>query len=203
LVIPIFYFFKKTKLIIFEIKRYRITASILQQNGARTLLLENYYKCSPKTLICSIFPEYNWIPWKFRVAPQFWNKKSNRFQFLEYLKNKYQIEENEDWFRKITGRILFEEGGRSLYQKYGSISKILKSVYSNINWNEIYLSPNLYELKCSKPHLNLIKQLQNLNISEDIKINYKHPILKHSTQYPIEFDIFIPSLQIVIKIYFI
>ena len=80
--------------------------------------------------------------------------------------------------------------------------KILKSVYSNINWNEISLSPNLNELNCSKPHLNLIKQLQNLNISKDIKINYKHPILKHSTQFPIEFDIFIPSLQIVIKIYF-
>ena len=25
---------------------------------------------SPKSLICSIFPEYNWIPWKFRVPPQ-------------------------------------------------------------------------------------------------------------------------------------
>ena len=188
-------------MIIFEIKRYGITTSILQQHGARTLFKENYYGGSPKTLICSIFPEYNWIPWKFRVPHNYWNKKSNRLQFLEYLKNKYQIEENEDWFRKITGRIIYEEGGKTLRQKYRSISNILKSVYSNINWNDISLSPNLYELKCSKPHLNLIKQLQNLNISEDIKINYKHPILKHSTQYPIEFDIFIPSLQIVIKIY--
>jgi hypothetical protein len=182
-----------------KLKRYGITTSILLQNGAGTL---SYYGRSPRAIICSIFPEYNWIPWKF-VVHKYWNKKSNRFQFLEYLKNKYQIQENEDWFRKITGRIIYEEGGRTLRQNYGSIVGILKSVYSNINWNDISLSPNLNEIKCSKPHLNLIKQLQNLNISEDIKINYKHPILKHSTQYPIEFDIFIPSLQIVIiKIYF-
>ena len=74
-------------------------------------LTEDYYGGSPKSLICSIFPEYNWIPWKFWVHPQYWNKKSNRLQFLEYLKNKYQIEENEEWFRKITGRIIYEEGG--------------------------------------------------------------------------------------------
>ena len=119
-------YFIKTKLIIFEIKRYGITTSILHKHGARTLLNENYYGGSPKSLICSIFPEYNWIPWKFWVPPQYWNKKSNRFQFLEYLKNKYQIEENEDWFRKITGRIIYEEGGITLRQKYGSIVENFK-----------------------------------------------------------------------------
>ena len=154
---------------------------------------------SPQSLICSIFPEYNWIPWKFRVPPNYWNKKSNRIQFLEYLKNKYQIEENEEWFRKITGRIIYEEGGITLRKRYGSMIGILKSVYSNINWKETSLSPNLYQINCSKPHLNLIKQLEILNISKEIKINYQHPTLKHSTQFPIEFDIFIPSLQMVNK----
>ena len=74
---------------------------------------------------------------------------------------------------------------------------ILKSVYPKVNWKETSHSPSLYENNCSKPHLNLIKKLQNLQIAEDIKVNYKHPILKHSTQYPIEFDIFIPSLKMV------
>jgi hypothetical protein len=48
--------------------------------------------------LCAIYPEYEWLPWMFEVAPErFWESKENVDRYLEWLKKKLGILSDQDW----------------------------------------------------------------------------------------------------------
>jgi hypothetical protein len=143
-------------------------------------------------VIQTLFPEYDWRPWKF-FTHRYWDEEDNVQTFFNHLKNKYSIQEPSDWQRKISRRMLLSEGGAGLLSKYGSFKQALKTVYPSVDWDSLYLAS-----QCSQPHTQLVKQLHALQIAPDIQINYKPNSFKHpSSGFPMEFDIFVPSLKLV------
>ena len=47
----------------------------------------------------SIYPNYEWIPWKFSVTPKnYWSNIENQRKYFDWLSNKMNIKSNEDWY---------------------------------------------------------------------------------------------------------
>ena len=54
-------------------------------------------------LIKSAYPNYNWLPWKFKYIPQdFWNDKNNTNEYVDWLSKKLNIKSMEDWYKYST-----------------------------------------------------------------------------------------------------
>jgi hypothetical protein len=67
-------------------------------------LLQEQYKNSPALLISSLFPEYEWLPWKFTVPRNYWNDVNNQRKFVDWAGKQLKINEMSDWY-KITTKV--------------------------------------------------------------------------------------------------
>ncbi len=58
------------------------------------------------TLLPSVYPEHEWLPWKFRrhTPTGFWNDQSNQRKFVEWAATELQVKEMDDWYN-ITYRV--------------------------------------------------------------------------------------------------
>ena len=76
---------------------YDVTQNIIEQNGGASLL--RLYHDSPPLLITSVFPEHNWMMWRFKVVPKgYWQDEKNQRKFMEWLQNKLELKNWEDWY---------------------------------------------------------------------------------------------------------
>ena len=56
-------------------------------------------------MLTTLFPNYQWLPWKFHNIPHgFWKDLKNQRNFMEYLSQQLNIKNNEDWY-KITTKV--------------------------------------------------------------------------------------------------
>ncbi len=47
-----------------------------------------------------MFPDYNWLPWKFERCPQgYWDNVNNHKLFLEWAGKQLRIKEMSDWYK--------------------------------------------------------------------------------------------------------
>ena len=47
----------------------------------------------------SIYPNYEWIPWKFHQTPKnYWLNIENQRKYFHWLSNQLNIKSNEDWY---------------------------------------------------------------------------------------------------------
>ena len=61
-------------------------------------LIKNFNN-SPIKLITSVYPNQNWLPWKFNQAPKgYWNDENNVKQYINWLGDKLNIKTMEDWY---------------------------------------------------------------------------------------------------------
>jgi hypothetical protein len=52
-----------------------------------------------------MFPDYNWLPWKFEKSPQgFWENSENRKKFMNWAAKELNIKEMKDWY-KVTHKV--------------------------------------------------------------------------------------------------
>jgi len=66
---------------------YRVTVEDIHEHGG-VRLLNGYYNDSPYQALQTIYPQHNWLGWKFGLAPKgFWDKRENTEQFLGWLGN--------------------------------------------------------------------------------------------------------------------
>ena len=57
------------------------------------------YKGSQINLINAVFPNYKWLPWKFKQAPKgFWKDENNIKEYMNWLSEKLNIKKMEDWY---------------------------------------------------------------------------------------------------------
>ena len=64
-------------------------------------LLRNQYNSSPFQLLSSVYPDYNWLPWKFAKAP---NNiiGNNKRMFMDWVGKEVGVKEMSDWERIST-----------------------------------------------------------------------------------------------------
>ncbi len=71
-------------------------------NGSR---LRQIYGNSPYYMLSTLYPEYEWLPWKFRHTTKgFWEDPKNCKWFLEWSKPFLGIKNNQDW-EKVSRRV--------------------------------------------------------------------------------------------------
>ena len=57
------------------------------------------YSFSLSDLLSSVYPEYEWLPWKFyRLPRNYWVEVKNQHKFVEWAGKELKIEQLSDWF---------------------------------------------------------------------------------------------------------
>ena len=58
------------------------------------------YNNSPSTLISQVYPEYEWLPWRFKRIPVgYWEDIKNQRKFMQWAAQKLHIKDVNDWYK--------------------------------------------------------------------------------------------------------
>jgi hypothetical protein len=72
--------------------------------GGKGLL--NHYNGSPSLLISTAYPDYEWLPWKFTVAPMgYWENPENHRKFLHWAGKLLGVKDMSGWY-KVTQEVI-------------------------------------------------------------------------------------------------
>ena len=161
---------------------YKVSAKNFKHNGANSILREYG---SHINLIKSIFPEYDWLEWKFTyVSKGFWKDVENCKIYMNWLGRKLGYKTLEDWY-KVSGKNFTDNGGGGLLNNYHNASHInlIKSVFPDYEWLEwkFVCAPNRFwkdikmicyvcNLSISIPDCIFCKELTHHNIM------YRHDV---------------------------
>lgn len=64
---------------------YNISFEEIRKYGGSELL-QKYYFGSPRKLVTSLYPDFNWKTWKFNKVPNgYWDKLQNQKKFMDWL----------------------------------------------------------------------------------------------------------------------
>ena len=99
-------------------------------------LLRNEYGSSVLAAMCDFRPDYDWKPWLFGGAPNgFWNLRSNRSRYMNWLGKQLGIEATEGWY-EVTGADFFNHHGGGLLnnQFKGSVQALLRDFKPDFEW---------------------------------------------------------------------
>ena len=68
------------------------------------------YGFTLSALLAAVYPEYEWLPWRFMHTPKnFWNDVNNQKKFVDWAGKQLQIKELSDWYSKSNKvKILFQ-----------------------------------------------------------------------------------------------
>ena len=65
--------------------------------GGQPLL--KIYGNSLYKVLGAVFPEYDWLPWKFgNCPPSYWTDVENQRKFMEWAGKELKIKEMSDWY---------------------------------------------------------------------------------------------------------
>jgi hypothetical protein len=113
---------------------YRLTKKDIYKFGGKRWLEKN----SVVKVLEQVFPEYKWLPWKFKnshVTPGFWDIPSNQKQFVDWLAEKLNIKQFEDWYR-ISWIDISNVAPASIFIKHGMLP-VLTRAYPEHQWDSI------------------------------------------------------------------
>ena len=115
---------------------YKITGKLITDNHGDGLL--SYYNSSPIQLVKAMFPEYEWLEWKFiTVSKKFWSDHKNHVKYMKWLGDELGYTKEEDWYG-TSFQSFRENGGRHLFKLYhgGTIHKLVKVAFPDYDWHE-------------------------------------------------------------------
>ena len=129
---------------------YKLSNRVMIDNGGSRLL--SRYKSSIYALLCSIFPDYEWDPERFKKVPQkYWISLPNQRALVDEIAKALGLlapselspsESNltsnsmkwEGWYT-VASQTFIDRGGGSLLSQYqGSLPKLLQKVYPEFDW---------------------------------------------------------------------
>jgi hypothetical protein len=87
---------------------YNISHQQLCDVGGRVLLSK--YNFSRSSLLSTLFPQQEWLPWKFsKPARNFWDDIKNQRKFMDWAgKTLLNVNEMSDWY-KVTHKVTRED----------------------------------------------------------------------------------------------
>ena len=54
-------------------------------------------------LLSKIYPNYEWLPWKFKHIPsKYWKDDKNKIKFIDWVGKQLGIKDESDWFKVTT-----------------------------------------------------------------------------------------------------
>jgi hypothetical protein len=109
--------------------RYKVKLSDVQNNGGAGLL--DRYGNSLVKALASVYPEKDWLGWKFQQVPRgYWNDIGNQRKFFEEIAKELNVQNAEDWL-KISATQVKDLGGSGLLSNHynNSVVKALEAVY--------------------------------------------------------------------------
>jgi hypothetical protein len=87
-------------------------------------ILRVKYRYSLYALLSAIYPDYQWLPWKFINCPRnWWDDKKNQKKFMDWAAQQLSIKEDNDWY-KVTYKVSFPMGTIFILQgiaKFGGL----------------------------------------------------------------------------------
>jgi hypothetical protein len=113
---------------------YKITTSDFSKYGGYSLL--DLYSRSLRVTITSVFPEHQWLPWKFNVQATkwFWADPDSMFRAVKHIEEKLKITDFNGFYRVGVSQIKDLELHGYLKSK-DLLLKLLRSVYPEHDWN--------------------------------------------------------------------
>ena len=141
-----------------------ISHSQIQSNGGGSLLS----KYSIYQLKCMACPEGKSIFNNQKRPSEYWENKDNILQFLNEIKDKYNLQTPEDW-NSISKQQLISNGGSGLVRKYSIYDlKCMACPEGKLSFDSPNKPPGYWENKENViDFLNEIKEKYNLNTPED------------------------------------
>jgi hypothetical protein len=59
--------------------------------------------------LSAIYPEHEWLPWRFRKAPQgYWDSPQNQKLFLDHVMTQLKMTSYDDWYSVPVRKVLSE-----------------------------------------------------------------------------------------------
>eukprot|EP01125_Pyxidicula_operculata_P022520 TRINITY_DN924_c0_g1_i3.p1 TRINITY_DN924_c0_g1~~TRINITY_DN924_c0_g1_i3.p1 ORF type:complete len:367 (-),score=32.65 TRINITY_DN924_c0_g1_i3:25-1125(-) len=114
---------------------YRVTTNTVRQNCGSGLLSK--YHNSVYLLLKALYPDQNWLPWRFEKTPnKFWKDPIHRKEYLDYIKGELGINKPEDWYEVSTNEI-HKRNGKGLLNIYNnSLHLLLKDNIPEYEWEQ-------------------------------------------------------------------
>jgi hypothetical protein len=115
---------------------YNITNKDISDNFGSGLM--NYYKRSPFQLLITLFPEYNWIAWRFisGVPQNYWKNIDNQKRYAIWLGETLGYTKMEHWY-DITRKLIIQNAGSGILAVFnGSPLQFVKSIFPEYHWLE-------------------------------------------------------------------
>lgn len=114
---------------------YKVRAADIPSEST---LLHNHYGRSLVKALMTIYPEHDWIVWKFDKVPVgYWNDMNHRRKFMDWVGSELKVKDMRGWYR-IKSRDIQQLGGAGLLNCYEkSLASALISIYPEHDWNPL------------------------------------------------------------------
>ena len=81
---------------------YLVSPQQIAEHGGGGLLGSRQYNRSLRALLSAVFPDYDWLPWKFAHADKFaWKDPDVIRKAVSYIAEKLHLNHLEDWFATL------------------------------------------------------------------------------------------------------
>jgi hypothetical protein len=112
---------------------YKVTWEDICKNGGAGLMTK--FANSPLQALRHIYPQHEWLPWKFsKSSRHFWDSNNNQKFFLNWLGKELHINEMDDWYRVSHVAIKRMAPLTSIILS-GGLMQILVKSYPEHHWN--------------------------------------------------------------------
>jgi hypothetical protein len=145
---------------------YRISANDIRANGGDRLL--RLHAGSYAKLLQSVYPEYDWMIWKFKQTPKgFWNVEENQKKFVNWLGKQLGVKHFDDWYR-ISMEDIMRVAPITLFEMYpGGKMGLLAKIYPHYPWNLTNAKAKLCVLFIQLTKIRfLFQKIQRISLNE-------------------------------------
>jgi hypothetical protein len=162
---------------------YALTTRHLREKGATAVL--HHYGHSLLRLLQSVYPEFEWLPWKFRRSPySYWQEVRHQKQCLEHIQQQLGFKDVLQWMHVDTQTVKRLGGSGLLAYFGGSLQKVLTSVYPEIEWPSRAAHLRTRQLNV----WNFVRRAVGLRTELEYRLYLNREL--------VELDVYIPSLAL-------
>lgn len=186
---------------------YNLSKEDIQKHGGTGFLNSNYNNSPYKALQC-VYPEHNWMLWRFHIVPSGYLDRlagdtAEQKKLINWLGDKLAVKSLNDWYRISMNQIQ----KLVLIKSSDILADMLQSVYPLHKWDKDKIGKRA---KSSQRELTMaMQQLFPVHSTECDKIplslieifeEYKHTELPHSASgLAMELDVYAPELQLALE----
>eukprot|EP01118_Nematostelium_gracile_P004886 TRINITY_DN15820_c0_g1_i1.p1 TRINITY_DN15820_c0_g1~~TRINITY_DN15820_c0_g1_i1.p1 ORF type:complete len:269 (+),score=66.23 TRINITY_DN15820_c0_g1_i1:109-807(+) len=166
---------------------YSITKKEIRENGGK-LVLEKYDDILFR-LLSNVYPNHDWIIWKFdRIPIQVWRSKKDFSSAIHYIEKELRLTALDDWYRVSTHEIdrlvplkLFEDH---------PIEKALQETYPHHLWDHDRLKTKSNNMRSAQRNLRTL--IENIYPTYEVKENF----LLFKDGQRLELDVYLPEQRL-------